>query len=200
MVAHPQPAPMQMTEEENFSFADEQQERYEYKAGYVYACVGSSLRHSIIIANISTQLANQLEYDDYVVTAPLTRVHIAQSQAHRYPDVPVFPGTPIFYKNRNDTLINPVVLVEVLSSGTSALDHGEKLAEYTQIDSLQAYILVEQDKPRIEQFVRQGERQWLYQYVNGLEAHIDVSPLSCTLALLKVYQKVNWDESVDKWL
>lgn len=115
-----------------------------------------------------------------------------------YPDVTVFCGAPKYIAGRTDTITNPTVLVEVLSRSTALLDRNEKLAEYTSIETLQAYLLVSQNEPKVEQFVRHEAGKWLYESVTGFDASLTVAPLACTLALAKLYSKVNWDE--EEWL
>ena len=187
--------PQRMTEAEYLAFADQQDIKYEYRDGYVYAMVGGTANHSIITVNTSTQFNVQLSDKNCTVTSPDLRVYIASKQTYRYPDVAVFCGEMNYlHDDRRDTLTNPIVLVEVLSPSTAQTDYNEKLTEYTQIDSLQAYLLISQDTPKVERFLRAESGQWLYDYALGLDSQITVPPVDCTLALSALYNKVNWDE------
>ena len=194
MYAEQLDTPQPMTEAEYLAFADEQDEKYEYRDGYVYAMVGGTANHSIITVNTSTQFNVQLSDRNCTVTSPDLRVYIASKQTYRYPDVAVFCGEMDYLQNRRDTLTNPTVLVEVLSPSTAQTDYNEKLTEYTQIESLQAYLLISQDTPKVERFLRAESGQWLYDYALGLDSEIAVPPVGCTLALSTLYNKVNWDE------
>lgn len=183
-----------MTEAEYLAFNADSETKHEFSAGQVYAMTGGSVRHGIITMNVGTHLNNQLGDRDCTVTSSDVRVYIASKSAYRYPDVTVFCGQPEYVEGRNDTITNPVVLVEVLSPSTALLDRNEKLTEYTQIDRLQAYLLVSQQEPRIERYMRHGTGEWLYTIANGLDEFIALPTLQCTLELSKIYQKVTFDE------
>jgi Uma2 family endonuclease len=198
MVATPLPEipeTRQMTEAEYLAFEDEQDEKHEYAGGFVYAMVGAKLNHNIIAMNTGTQLNVQLAEKDCTVTSSDTRVHIARKQTYRYPDVTVFCSDPVYLEGRMDTILNPAVLVEVASPSTSLIDRNDKLTEYLQIESLQAYLLIAQNEPKVESFSRHDAGQWLYQCVTGLDASIEVASLGCTLALSRLYQKVRWESA-----
>ncbi len=126
-----------MTEAEYLAFADTQEIKYEYQNGEIVAMTGGSVWHGVITGNTITHLNNQLGERDCTVTSPDVRVHIAAKRAYRYPDVTLFCGEPAYVEGRTDTITNPALLVEVFSPGTAKTDHTDKLAEYTQIDTLQ---------------------------------------------------------------
>ncbi|MEO0561697.1 MAG: Uma2 family endonuclease, partial [Chloroflexota bacterium] len=174
-----------MTEAEYLAFADEQDEKYEYVDGYVYAMSGGSVRHGIITVNISTRLNLALEDRDCSVTSPDTRVQVVSASkiTYRYPDVTVFCGPPDYVEGRTDTIQSPTLVVEVLSPGTALVDRNQKLGEYTAIDSLMAYLLVSQDKMNVDRYLRHEDGQWLYQSVTGEAATVTVPPLGVTLRL-----------------
>ena len=185
-----------MTEAEYLAFADEQAFKYEYSAGHVYAMVGGSVRHGAITGSVITHLSILLRERDYTVTSSDVRVYIAHKQTYRHPDVTVFCGDPVYREGRTDTLVNPVLLVEVLSPGTARVDDSEKLAEYTRISSLQTYVLVSQDEPKVEVYQRHDAEQWLYTSVIGLDTEITVSVAGTEvrLSLAEIYRRVRWDE------
>lgn len=190
---NPDEEPIHMTEAEYLAFEDESEFKHEYRGGIVYDMTGGSLYHSIITANVSRALGNQLADRDYTVTSPDVRIHIAHTRTYRYPDVTVFCGEPAFFAGRTDTITNPVVLVEVLSPGTSAIDHRDKLQEYIRIDTLQAYLLVAQHEPHVQRYLRQDSGQWLYTSASSLDAEIALPPINCTLTLSSIYQKVSFE-------
>ncbi|MEO1646020.1 MAG: Uma2 family endonuclease [Chloroflexota bacterium] len=186
-----------MTEATYLAFADEQLDmKYEYSSGAVYAMSGGTVRHGAITASTIIHIGNELRHDDCTVTNSDVRVYIASKKAYRYPDVTVFCGDPAYREGRADTLTNPMLLVEVLSPSTALTDRNEKLAEYTQIDSLQAYVLVAQDEPKVEVFQRHEAGRWLYSYVTGMDAKIVVSRSGTDLhlSLAEIYRRVRWDE------
>ncbi len=110
----------------------------------------------------------------------------------------VFCGEPTCVQERTDTIVNRIVLVEVLSPGTALMDRNEQLMEYTQIDTLDTYLLVAQDGAGIERYMRHERGQWRYPRVSGLDADIALPSIDCTPALAKVYQKVSFDEPDSK--
>jgi Uma2 family endonuclease len=185
--------PVPMTEEAYLEFEAASDTKHEFSRSYVRAMTGGSVCHGVITVNISTQFNLQWAERDCAVLSPDTRVHIAGMQSYRYPDVTVFCGAPAYVPGRVDTITNPVVLVEVLSPSTALLDRNEKLAEYTSILSLQMYLLVSQDQIKVETFMRHSAGQWIYQNLNNLDDHLHVPSPDCTLALSKIYHKVNWE-------
>lgn len=187
--------PTLMSEVEYLAFADVQEIRYEYRQGQIYAMTGASVRHGVITVNVSTQLNLQLADRDCTVTSSDTRIHIAARRSYRYPDVTVFCGEPAYLEGRRDTIINPALIVEVLSPATALRDRNDKLLEYTQIETLHAYLLVAQDEARVERYLRQESGDWLYTVVRGLDESIALPTLGCTLALADIYRKVDWDQA-----
>lgn len=185
-----------MTEEEYLAFADKQELKYEYSNGYVYAMTGGTVNHGVITVNISTHLNILLREQDCSVTSPDVRVFIAYKQSYRYPDVTVFCGDRIYREGRTDTLMNPVLLVEVLSPSTESKDRKQKLDEYTRIDTLQAYVLVEQDEPNVSVYQRHPSGQWLYNAAIGLESELTISFLDTELclSLAEIYRRITWEE------
>lgn len=186
-----------MTEAEYLAFAEAQAIKYEYRQGRVYAMTGASVRHNTIIASAIMHLGGLLADHDCTVTSSDTRIHIASKSTYRYPDITVFCGQPHYWQQRTDTLTNPVLLVEVLSPGTALRDYNEKLEEYTQIEALQAYILISQDTPKVEVYRRHESARWLYEYVTGLGATIDlsVSAADLSLSLAEIYRRVRWSDA-----
>lgn len=197
--AQPNDEIQRMTEAEYLAFEEQSEEKHEYSRGRIYAMTGGSVRHGVITMNIGTHLNNQLRDRDCSVTSPDVRVHVASRRAYRYPDVTVFCGDPAYVEGRTDTITNPTLLVEVLSPGTALLDRNDKLTDYTQIDSLQAYVLVAQDTAKVEVFQRHEGGRWLYEYVTGLDAEIEVAVASADtplrLSLAEIYRRVRWDEA-----
>jgi len=188
--------PLRMSEADYLAATDTQEFKYEYRRGYIYAISGGSIRHGVVTMNIGTHLNNQLGERDCSVTSPDVRVHIPSKETYRYPDVTMFCGDPAYLQGRSDTITNPVLLVEVLSNTSSIRDYNEKLEEYTQIDTLQAYLIISQDTAKVEVYQWHKGTQWLYEYARGLDASIQV-PVpdgDITLSLAQIYRRVRWDE------
>src|SRR5437879_10371038 len=113
---------------------------------------------------------------------------------YTYPDVSAVCGQPRFEDEQLDTLVNPALFIEVLSSSTEAYDRGEKFAHYRRLESLQEYLLVAQDKVRIEHYVRQGA-QWVLSEASTLDETVQLASIGCDVALRDVYDKVQFAES-----
>jgi len=167
--------------------------RHEYVAGEIYAMSGGSWNHSVIISNTNRSLGNQLEEKACMSLASDMRLHVASAKAYRYPDVMVVCGDPQFHNDRTDIITNPTVLIEVLSQSTASIDHIEKKYEYFQIPSVKEYLLISQDQPHIERYLRQDNDSLLNNTVSGLGATIELTSLNCTLKLSDVYQNVTFE-------
>src|SRR5436853_4833370 len=162
----------------------------EYFAGEVFAMTGASREHNLIVANIVRTLGNQLLERDCNVYPSDLRVKIQQIEKYTYPDVIVTCGEEQFEDEHRDTLLNPVVIIEVLSESTEAYDRGKKFEGYQYIDSLVEYVLVAQDQHRIERYVRQQDKTWTYSEFHALSDVIQLASIGCELALKDIYAKV----------
>jgi len=164
----------------------------EYLNGEILPMVGASREHNVIAGNIYALLWNQLRNrDDCEVYGSDMRVKVSPTGLYAYPDVVAVCGEPQFEDDEFDTLLNPTVIVEVLSESTEAYDRGEKFAHYRRLESLSDYLLVAQDRSRVEHFTRNADDQWLLSDAAGPEQIIAVASLGCTLRLSEVYHKVN---------
>lgn len=163
----------------------------EYYDGEIFAMAGGSPEHSLVAANVTRELGQQLLEKPCRVYNSDLRVHTSET-LYTYPDVTVVCGEPQFSDENGDTLLNPTVIVEVLSPTTEAWDRGGKFEQYRQRESLQEYVLVAQDRPHVERFTRQSNGQWLLSEVNGLESAIGLPTIGCELALALVYHNVEF--------
>jgi Uma2 family endonuclease len=164
--------------------------KHEYFAGEMFAMVGASKRHNLITANIIRVLGNQLLERPCNVYPSDMRVKVSATGKHTYPDVVVACAEEKFADAENDTLLNPVVIIEVLSASTEAYDRGKKFEHYQAIESLTEYLLVAQDPYRIEQYVRQSDKAWRYAEYHAVEDVVRLDVIGCELALKDVYAKV----------
>ncbi len=128
----------------------------EYINGHVIAMAGASRRHNLIAGNLYREVSQQLRGRPCEAYISDMRVKVGLTGLYTYPDVVMVCGDIHFEDGDNDTLLNPTAIVEVLSTSTEAYDRGEKFAHYRRLESLQEYLLVAQDKVRIEYYVRQG--------------------------------------------
>jgi Uma2 family endonuclease len=179
-----------VTPEEYLAAERKAETRSEYFAGEVFAMVEASKRHNLIAANIIRVLGNQLLERACNVYPSDMRVKVSATGKYTYPDVVVACEPELFDDAENDTLLNPVVIIEVLSASTEAYDRGKKFEQYQQIASLTEYILVTQEPYRIEQYVRQSDKEWRYSEYHVAEDVIRISVIGCEIALKDAYAKV----------
>jgi Uma2 family endonuclease len=162
----------------------------EYFDGRMFAMSGGTYVHARLITSFTAEIYQALRNRPCSVTSSELRVRTAPKGLHTYPDITVVCGEPLFADDQKDTLLNPVLIVEVLSKSTEAMDRGFKFREYRKIDSLREYVLVSQTAPLIEVFVRGPEGDWRLREFAGLDAVCHLTGIDCTLAVADVYRNV----------
>ena len=167
--------------------------RSEYINGEIINMPGASFAHNLITNNISGELRARLRDSECAVFANDMRISIPTAKSYFYPDVGVVCGEPRFEDDIFDTLLNPVVVVEVLSPSTEAFDRGEKFAHYRHVTSLQEYVLVAQDQIRVEHYYRQ-ERQWIFTDFEKHDEILLLPSIQCELPLQEIYERVTFSE------
>ena len=161
----------------------------EFHDGQIYAMTGASREHNLVSGNIYRELSLQLKKRPCEAYINDMRVKAVEANSYHYPDIAVVCGTPQFEDAQVDTLLNPTVLIEVLSPSTEAYDRGGKFAHYRKISTLHEYLLVSQDQPSIERYMRQGD-VWILTEAVGPEASMSLESIDCVLSLREVYDKV----------
>jgi len=179
-----------LTPEEYLALERKAEYKSEYLAGEMFAMSGASPRHVLIVTNVVAELRGQLKQRPCTVYSSDLRVKVSPTGLYTYPDVVVVCDQPQFADEQRDTLLNPTLIVEVLSESTKDYDRGEKFEHYRTLPSLREYILIAQDKYHVEHFVRQPDNRWLLSETNLLEDTIHLSSIACDLALAEVYDKV----------
>ena len=167
--------------------------RNEYFEGEVFAMSGASRRHNLISLHLGGDLAQQLADRDCEVYASEMRVKVAATGLYTYPDIVVVCGDPAFEDNEFDTLVNPTLIVEILSKSTEAYDRGAKFEFYRALDSLKQVLLIAQDKVHIESYLRQMDQTWLLSETSELTSSVSLPSISCSISVANVYRKVRFD-------
>jgi Uma2 family endonuclease len=162
----------------------------EYFAGEMFTMAGAVEGHNIIALNVGSELRFQLKKRPCKVYPSDMRVKIPATVLYAYPDVVVVCGKPAFEDEVKDTLLNPTLIVEVLSASTEAYDRGKKFEHYSRIPSFCEYVLITQNQHKVEQFTKQNDGKWLYAVANGLAGVLKLASIDCELALVEVYDKV----------
>lgn len=167
--------------------------RSEYLEGMIYAMVGASLAHNTITMNISGLLWTQLKGKPCRAFANDLKVRTSNQGLYAYPDVMVVCSQPLFHDNKRDIILNPTVIIEVLSPSTEDYDRGKKAFLYRQIKSLTDYLLIAQNRPEVEYFQKNADGAWLLLGAAGLDARIEIPSIQCTLPLAEIYDGVAFD-------
>ncbi|PWU05447.1 MAG: hypothetical protein C5B51_14385 [Terriglobia bacterium] len=166
----------------------------EYYNGRMYAMAGTTFRHGLIVSNLSRGLGNSLAGGPCSVVTSDLRVLVSASGLYTYPDVVVVCGEPRLTDVWMDTLLNPALLIEVLSPSTEARDRGFKSSQYRTIDTLREYALVSQTESRVEVYSRQPNGRWILSEATGLDVICQFESINCRMALSEIYAKVNFTE------
>jgi len=177
------------TPEEYLALEEKAEYRSEYENGEIVAMAGGSFNHARIINNIDRAFGSKLDETCESVTSEV-KIRVENYRKFYYPDVLVICGEAVFYQKRNDTIINPILVVEVLSDSTEAKDRGEKMLAYRTLESLQEYVLVSQDKPTVEQYIKNAEGNWIHKATIGLKSVVKFESIGIELILEEIYQRV----------
>jgi len=169
--------------------------RHEYFDGEIYEMAGASEEHATISSNVNASLNFQLKKRPCKSYQSDLRVHIPATNLYTYPDVVVVCGKPQLLEDVHlDTLLNPTLIIEVLSPSTADYDKGAKFDYYRTLESLREYILVWQDKKRVARYTKQIDGSWLLRDFIGEDAEINLDSIDCTLSIEDIYDKVDFEE------
>lgn len=172
--------------------------RSEYLAGEIVATAGASLQHNRITTNVNWSLSTQLADRPCDSFATDMRVRVDAPNVHyTYPDVVALCEEPLFNDEHEDGLVNPSVLVEVLSRSTQGYDREGKFALYRRIERLTDYVVIAQNEVRVEHHVKHNPFQWLLTEYTNLEDRLSLASIGCTLSLADIYHKVEFPSAQD---
>ena len=183
-----------LTPTEYLEFERKSEEKHEFFNGEIFAMSGAKRNHNVIAWNIGSELHRRLKGRKCEAYPADMRVFVPQTGLYTYPDLVVVCGEPQFQDDVFDTLLNPILLIEVLSDSTESYDRGKKFQHYRSIESLQEYILVSQNEARIEKYVKHGDGFWLLSEAVGLDSEIEFSAIECRIPLREVYDKVDFSD------
>jgi Uma2 family endonuclease len=181
-----------LTEAEYLEIERRAEFRSEFLDGEMFAMSGGTSSHSLIASNLNFAMRLQLKGRPCVVYTSDMRVKVQASGLYTYPDLSVACGQREFEDENEDILLNPIVVVEILSDSREAYDRGQKFALYRQIPSLREYLLVNQHEPLVEQYVRQDNGQWLLGDMAGLESKLVLPSVGITIEMADVYTNIRF--------
>jgi Uma2 family endonuclease len=186
------------TPAEYLKFEEAAETRHEYLSGRIHAMAGASLNHNQIVINLIRKLPAILKGKPCRVFGSDMRVLVKPNGLYTYPDVTVVCGKIELAAGRDDTITNPTVIVEVLSKATADYDRGRKFDLYRAIKTLQAYLLVDQNRAHVELFHRLPDATWELQTFEDMSERLRIKPISCTLTLKAIYDQVEFTPAADK--
>lgn len=183
-----------MTMEEYLEFDKNAEGRHEYFDGEVFAMAGGSPEHTRIGGNVFGTLREKLRGTHCASFTSDLRLKVPAALPYRYPDVSVVCGEPQYEELQGvKWLLNPVLLVEVLSSSTAEYDLGEKFTEYKSIPSFREYLVVSQTRPFVIRYIRHPNGFWVRHDMEGIESEVLLESLNVTLRLSEIYERMNFD-------
>jgi Uma2 family endonuclease len=175
----------------------EQERRAEFKSEYyngeTFAMAGASRRHGLIVVNMAAELRQQLKGKPCEVQSNDLRLRIPPGSFISYPDIMVICDKVQFTDDQQDTVVNPLLIIEVLSPSTRDYDRGLKFEMYRKIDSLREYLTVSQDSPHVEHWTRADHNHWELMEVEDPTATLELPSIGCILPLSEIYDKVVWE-------
>ena len=184
------------TPEEYLELEEKADDKNEYRDGEIISMTGGTTNHNKLALNLATSLnvaLNDLDYDIYIGDVKLW---IPRYQEFTYPDVMVIEGQPVYYSTNTTIVTNPVLIVEVLSKSTKDYDRGDKFLYYRSIPEFKEYILIDQTKYYVMQYVKTSENQWILTEYETEDAIINLSSINVELSLKQLYKKVNFSENL----
>lgn len=181
------------TPEEYLAFERASDTKHEYLDGEIYAMAGASPTHNQICFNLAGELHLQIKGTSCIGYTSDQKIRTDPMDLFSYPDLTIVGGEPVFHDEHQDVILNPSVIIEVLSPWTEKFDRNTKLERYQQIHALTDYILISQNRPYVEHYARQkGKRQWLFTLETDPAAEIEITSIKCKLKLADIYNRVKF--------
>lgn len=192
---HPQEK-LKISPEEYLKLERASEIKHEYSDGEIFAMTGAGVNHNRIGSNINRNLGNQLIDKPCDVFLNDMRVKVQEINKYTYPDIVIVCGDLELEDQEFDTLLNPIVIMEILSNSTELYDRGKKFTHYRLIPSLQEYILISQYHCQVEKFVRGDDGIWrLFDPYTDMEKKIKIEAIDCELQLADIYYRVEFENN-----
>jgi Uma2 family endonuclease len=180
-----------LTPEQYLEIERKAEYKSEYFNGEMFAMAGARLAHNLLVANLVAGLHRQFESQPCLVLPSDMRVRVSATGLYTYPDVVGICDEPLFLDDQTDTLLNPGLVVEVLSPSTEAYDRGRKFESYKSIESLREYLLVASDRIHADLYTRQADGRWLLTSADKLEDSLTLESVGAQLTMADLYDKVD---------
>ncbi|MCP4350842.1 MAG: Uma2 family endonuclease [Desulfobacterales bacterium] len=176
--------------EEYFMMEESAEYKSEYYHGEIFGMSGASVNHNLITSNVIISLGNSLQNSSCLIFPSDIKVQMDKDRHYAYPDVSVVCGDIEYVENRNDIIVNPVVIFEILSKSTKDYDRGSKFTAYRNITSLKDYILIDQYSIFVEHYFKQGENEWGLKVFKNISEQINIRSIGAELFLTSVYKNI----------
>jgi Uma2 family endonuclease len=163
-------------------------DKHEYYKGEVFAMGGASISHNKIAINCTVDISNKLKGKKCQPFGSDLRVHIPKNTLFTYPDISIICGEIETTDDKFDTITNPSVIIEILSSSTRNYDKGEKFTLYREIDSLQEYVLIDSERILIEKFIRNSDNSWQLTEYKSIEQSFSIETVAIEMQLIDIYE------------
>lgn len=181
------------TPEEYLALEETSEDKNEYRQGEIIPMVGATTNHNQIAGNFYRRFPLTINNQDYYTYMETVRLWLSYYSIYTYPDVMVIKGQPLYQGNSQSNVINPLIIVEVLSNSTQSYDRGDKFKFYRSLPTFQEYILIEQSSYSVERYSKQKDDQWLIDFVTGENAVLQLVSVDWQISLQDLYQRVNFD-------
>jgi Uma2 family endonuclease len=181
------------TPEEYLALEETSEDKNEYRQGEIIPMVGATTNHNQIAGNFYRRFPLTINNQDYYTYMETVRLWLSDYSIYTYPDVMVIKGQPLYQGNSQSNVINPLIIVEVLSNSTQAYDRGDKFKFYRSLPTFQEYILIEQSSYSVERYYKQKDDQWLIDFVTGENAVLQLVSVDWQISFQDLYQRVNFD-------
>jgi Uma2 family endonuclease len=187
--------PRHYTPEEYLSLEEKAEYKSEYRNGEIVPMTGGTTNHNEIAGNLYAHLKFALRQQNYRAYIGDVRLWIPRYRQYTYPDVMVIQGEPVYAAPGATTVMNPILIAEVLSKSTQNYDQGEKFMYYRSIPEMQEYILVDQNQYYVMQYTKTEDGKWLLSEYEGEDSTLRLSSISFEISLKDLYTGVNFNEA-----
>jgi len=184
------------TPEEYLELEETAENKSEYVDGEIIPMAGASTNHNRIAGNLYSAANVAFKRENYEAFISDVRLWIPKQRIYTYPDVMIVAGEPKYYNNRTDTILNPQVIIEILSKSTRGYDKEGKFETYRKIESFQEYLLIDQTKIRVEQYSKTGKKRWVMREYDQEDENITFNSVPFEISLEDLYNKVKF-EAID---
>lgn len=185
-----QPTSTYLTPEQYLEIERKAEFKSEYFGGEMFAMSGAKRAHNLVAGNAFSELHRQFRQRQCQVYMADMRVQIPAAEMYTYPDIAAVCGEARFLDDQQDALLNPSLIVEVLSPSTEAFDRSLKFEYYKTVESVREYLLIAQDRIHADLYIRQSDGGWLLTSSDRLEDTVTLHSVGATLCLADLYEKV----------